>query len=176
MTTYIQTHSGKYIDFLNVNPDAIDINDIAWALARIPRFTGHLNEFYSVADHCLNIAAVAPKELKLEALMHDSAEAYIGDIPTPLKRLLGNPIKEIESRIENIIADKFKLSYPWHKKIKELDAQILNAEASTFFDEANWINSEDVGNFTLLCRGNEEATKQFLAFFYKEICKRVYHG
>jgi uncharacterized protein len=85
----ILLRSGTMHDLLNpaANGDPI-IEDIAHALANICRWTGHTSRFYSVAEHCTRAAAIAPPECKLHVLMHDAAEAYLGDVATPLKNLL----------------------------------------------------------------------------------------
>lgn len=93
----ILLRSGVMHDLLNpaANGDP-NIEDIAHALANICRWTGHTSRFYSVAEHCIRAAAIAPPECKLHVLMHDATEAYLGDVATPLKQLLPE-----YSRIEN---------------------------------------------------------------------------
>lgn len=85
----ILLRSGVMHDLLNpaANGDP-NIEDIAHALANICRWTGHTSRFYSVAEHCIRAAAIAPPECKLHVLMHDATEAYLGDVATPLKQLL----------------------------------------------------------------------------------------
>ncbi|RYF85792.1 MAG: hypothetical protein EOO03_12755, partial [Chitinophagaceae bacterium] len=83
------TASGLAIDLNNIHSRDININDIATALSRIPRFGGHTCAFYSVAQHSVLVAALAPDYLKKEALLHDAAEAYLGDVIKPLKHILG---------------------------------------------------------------------------------------
>lgn len=104
--TWINTLSGKHLDFTNISPDSICIEDIAAALSNICRFTGHLEEFYSVAQHSVRVSYLVPPEFALEALMHDAAEAYCNDISSPLKALLPE-YRVIEDRIEAVIRSKF---------------------------------------------------------------------
>lgn len=87
----ILLRSGVMHDLLNpaANGDP-NIEDIAHALANICRWTGHTSRFYSVAEHCIRAAAIAPPECKLHVLMHDATEAYLGDVATPLKMLVLN--------------------------------------------------------------------------------------
>ena len=86
--TRTQTHSGKMFDIFNPTPEDICIEDIAHALAMQCRFNGHTKEFYSVAEHSLNVARIVnhltsdPKTV-MHALMHDAHEAYLGDLPGP---------------------------------------------------------------------------------------------
>ena len=101
MNTCIETYTHKKIDIFNLDPDSICIEDIARALSMICRFAGHCNEFYSVAQHSVLLASLFEKEktkdfdnssskiYRQQALLHDAAEAYIGDVPTPQKRNMG---------------------------------------------------------------------------------------
>lgn len=70
----------------------IDIEDIAHGLSLQNRFNGHIAHPYSVAQHCLNAVGCAIEfhkeddpNILLAILMHDCAEAYLGDIVRPLK-------------------------------------------------------------------------------------------
>lgn len=107
----INTYTGKKFDFLEIRQEDICIEDVAHALSLICRFNGHTNEFYSVAEHCVRMARSAslpgPVVWKL---MHDAAEAYIGDMVSPLKYGEGmDMFRHQESRIMEVIADKFQL-------------------------------------------------------------------
>jgi len=78
--SFIQTYSGKRIDFENPDPDQIDIVDIAHGLSNLCRFSGQSKYFYSVAQHSFYVSLVC-KENKLQALLHDATEAYMADVP-----------------------------------------------------------------------------------------------
>lgn len=106
-----------------------NIEVIAFALAHINRYTGHVGQ-YSVAQHCVLMAQQAPDEIKLDALLHDAPEAFINDIANPLKALLPD-YKEIE----NFYHGKFDAYYGVSTKqsfIKFLDVQMLVTEAKHF--------------------------------------------
>lgn len=88
--TSLITSNGRYVDPLDFKSEDVDINVIAHALANICRFNGQTNEFYSVAQHSVHVAERVSqltdnKEIVLLALFHDASEAYICDIPRPLK-------------------------------------------------------------------------------------------
>lgn len=103
METYtIKTYTGKEFRFDQIDPEAIDIRDIAHALSHLCRFTGHTNLFYSVAQHCLLVSEKVPggPEIKLAALLHDAAEAYVGDLSSPLKKWLIADVEEVSPREE----------------------------------------------------------------------------
>ena len=127
MKSTILTHSGLEFDVCNPDPDLIEIEDIAHALSHICRFTGHSKHFYSVAQHSCLCATLVPPEHALEALLHDAAEAYIGDVSSPLKAQLPG-YQAIEAKLEQAIRQRFGLpaqKTPW---VKEADLQMLAAE------------------------------------------------
>lgn len=108
------TISGRRFDLLHPTPDMVDLGDIAHALARICRYGGHVADHYSVAQHSTlvlyrlihNTRTEVPRGLALAALLHDAAEAYLGDVIRPLKALLPQ-YAELEARTEQAIAARF---------------------------------------------------------------------
>lgn len=123
----LTTRSGRKLDPLNIMPDDIDIEDIAYSLSMQCRFNGHCKNFYSVAQHSIRVAEAATgnphhEKYRLELLLHDAAEAYIGDLITPIKRLC-DEYKDIEYRIDIAIAHKFNLNCP-HYPIKSCEIDI----------------------------------------------------
>lgn len=126
---WIQTFGGKRFDLLNPRAEDIEIEDIGRALSRICRYTGHSKQFFSVAQHSVLVSVVVDKPYQLHALLHDATEAYIGDISSPLKKLIPG-IKEIEARIEGVIAQKFGLSLPPPEAVVEADLRMLSTEKS----------------------------------------------
>lgn len=123
----ILTATGRYFDFTRPTRDMIDIDDIAIALSRMPRFTGHTTTFYSVAQHSVLVAHVVPEEYALQGLLHDATEAYMGDMSTPLKQLVPE-YKAIENRVERAICERFGLPFPLHPSIKAADLRMLVTE------------------------------------------------
>ena len=91
---WVQTFSGGAVDLLSPTPEQIRLVDIAHALSRIARFNGHIAGPlpWSVASHSLLVESLLPADagpvLRLHALLHDAHEAYLGDVPTPVKRAL----------------------------------------------------------------------------------------
>lgn len=124
---HIRTVSGIMFSVLDPGAHMVKIEDIAHALSMLPRFGGHLPEFYSVAQHCVRCAHLAPESLKLDALMHDAAEAYVMDLPRPIKYRMPE-YKAAENRIFEILAYCFKLSDPIPKKVKIIDEFMLIQE------------------------------------------------
>jgi uncharacterized protein len=66
-------------------PEDVVWPELARALGRLCRWRGHTDTFYSVAQHCIDVSALLPRPLQLWGLLHDAHEAYLGDIPAPLK-------------------------------------------------------------------------------------------
>lgn len=128
------TVSGIKVDLLHPTEDMIDIRDIAAALSKICRFGGHSKHFYSVAQHCVMVAAMAPENIKCEALLHDASEAYLGDVIKPLKVILGASYRNMETVFEGIISQKFGLNTDeWtHSEVKMLDMAALELEHYAF--------------------------------------------
>lgn len=123
----IRTFHGNYINPCEPGPETISIGDIAHALSMQPRFGGHLPMFYSVAQHCVLTCDYVTDEHKLAALLHDASEAYLIDVPRPVKERLTN-YKEIENQLMAIIAGKFDFEWPLHPYVKSADEQMLRRE------------------------------------------------
>lgn len=126
MAPEILTANGHYFNLLYPQPSSIDIRDIAHALARINRFTGHTRQFYSVAQHCYHVSELVPRKYALEGLLHDAAEAYMGDIASPLKQLLPD-YKRIYKGVEKAVFAKFGIA-ELPPCVKEADLKMLAAE------------------------------------------------
>lgn len=123
----IRTYTGKLVDVFNITPESIDIVDIAHALSNQCRFGGHTQAFYSVAQHCLSVVKRVPKEQWLAALMHDAAEAYLVDLPTPIKRHM-EQYEVVENGLLQAIADKFGFQFPLSQEVKDADREQLEWE------------------------------------------------
>lgn len=131
----MNTYSKRQFDPLKMTTEDVNIIDIAHALSLLCRGGGHLKQFYSVGQHCINCANEAKarnhsNRVVLAALLHDASEAYISDIIRPVKVHLINYI-EIESKIMNVIFKKFHLddlSDEEIKQWKEIDDVMLQFE------------------------------------------------
>ena len=134
MKGVIRTRSGAYVNVFDPDPASLLISDIAHGLSHVCRFGGHTPRFYSVAQHSILVARRLPPELRLEGLLHDASEAYLGDMPTPIKD--GMPEYRIaEDRMQRALAEKFGVGYPFHALVHEADAAQLRAEFSMFDGE-----------------------------------------
>ncbi|HNP24648.1 MAG TPA: hypothetical protein PKM63_21755 [Panacibacter sp.] len=122
------TVTGGIVNIHFPTHDSMQITDIAAALSKICRFGGQITEFYSVAQHSVYVCALAPSFCKLEALLHDAPEAYIGDVISPLKHILKLVYKPIEERFEQAIERRFGLSTEYKDFIKRADMFALQVE------------------------------------------------
>jgi hypothetical protein len=140
---YLQTVSGRWVNPFDPDPAQLDAGDIARALANQCRFGGHSRGFYSVAQHSVIVSRLveergADTEEVFAALMHDATEAYLGDMPHPLKHrsALGAAFKAAEDHLEGAIRDRFRIK-PDVPEIKLVDRALLATERRAFSAE-NW--------------------------------------
>lgn len=138
MRHFITANSGKRVNLKNPKPESIDINDIAIALSRVARFTGHTKEFISVGQHSINVKWLLqergePIIVQLYGLLHDASEAYLNDIVRPIKQLF--PIYyQLEHRIMKVILKGLQLNRvlcltkEQHKTVKLADDLLAVAE------------------------------------------------
>lgn len=132
---WIETFDGNFVHYINTNePTNFTIEDIAHSLSQLCRFNGHCKDFYSVAQHSCILAEHVDPELRLIALLHDAAEAYIGDITRPVKGLIPQ-IKEIEDHIHRQISANFGIPFPYPQIIDIIDSRLLLAEGAQLFKE-----------------------------------------
>jgi 5'-deoxynucleotidase YfbR-like HD superfamily hydrolase len=144
--TWITTNSGKRFDFTQPFDNTFDIHDIAHALAHINRFTGHTDQPYSVAQHSVYVSNIVPPRYALAGLMHDAAEAYLGDVSAPLKALLPE-YKRIEHEVEMAlwVAFKIPVSDAIHPCIKAADLRMLATEKRDLVTyDGDWLALEGI--------------------------------
>jgi hypothetical protein len=127
--TWIQTHSGRKFDFLSPSYESICIEDIAHSLSMQCRFTGHTSRRYSVAAHSILVASLVPTPLRLEALLHDASEAYLGDVSTPLKQLI-TEYQWLEERIQKMILIRYAGVSVLDRTVKDADRLAMRIEAT----------------------------------------------
>jgi hypothetical protein len=125
----ILTWTGASVDPLDLHPDDIDIDDIAHALSMLCRFNGHCAKFYSVAEHSVLVSQLCPPEYAMAGLLHDATEAYIADVPRPLKAQLPDYVIA-ENRASLAIASRFGLSEIFPEAIRQADDAALEIEMS----------------------------------------------
>jgi len=117
---WIQTYTGKMVRIFDFDESQVCIEDIAHALSRQCRFGGHCRPFYSVAEHSVRVYNLMTSMYnslgtincytKFFALMHDAAEAYLGDMPRPIKKVCPW-YGEIEENVMQVILLEFKIEH-----------------------------------------------------------------
>lgn len=127
MDNWIRLYSGGKFSFLHPKSSQIHIKDIVHCLSLIQRYNAHTKIPYSVLNHLIICHDYAPEKYKKEALSHDFSEAYLCDIPSPLKILIPQ-YKEIELRVEKVMAKKFNLVFPFPSEIKIIDLTVRATE------------------------------------------------
>lgn len=133
---WMQTHSGRRVYPLELEPDMICLADIAASLAKQCRFSGHCRQFYSVAEHSIRMTQVFPQNAPLQrwALMHDAAEAYLSDVTRPIKRRVHVVVRDavrtfsdVEHEILDMIATRYGLQQPMPKAEIEYGDMVMLA-------------------------------------------------
>jgi hypothetical protein len=177
---YLQTISGRRVNPFDPDPDDLDIADIARALGNLCRFGGHSRVFYSVAQHSVIVSELVEQrggdvEDVFAALMHDAAEAYLGDMPHPIKHRseLGAAFKVAEAHLEQAIRARFGIK-DGVPEIKQADRALLATERRVFSAEQwHWPELDGVEplELDLTAWSPDEATEAF-ARRYAELAAR----
>lgn len=169
---WVQTRSGRAVDLLDTKPEQIYAEDLAVQLARIPRWNGATvgrpSEIYPVAMHSILVSmllpADSPSALKLAALLHDAHEAYIGDMPSPVKWAIRHvlrrngcsvdPFRYISDFIQDAVHEAAGLPMvfmEWHDAIKKADMWALALEDRYLMapHPRLWIDLPDISHVDL---------------------------
>lgn len=167
---WIQTYSGRRFNPINPNPDAIVIQDIAHALSMQCRFSGHSKDFYSVAQHSVLVSYICDQQDALWGLLHDATEAYLVDVPRPLKRsgkLQG--YIEIESVMQDAICRRFALPHKEPPSVKMADTLLLATEARDLMSplHSTWQQSADPLPFKIEPWNHQKAKNMFMKRFFE---------
>lgn len=169
-STKIHLPTGVVVDPFNLSTSEVFLPDIAHSLAHQCRFGGRSSRFYSVAEHSVLTVALSTPMLALEALLHDASEAYLLDLPGPLKNHpMFVPYKILETQVDQTIRLRFGLPLYPHPFIKRADKEALTIEARALFPPnselwSDWVNPE-VLPFTIHGWNPHVAKSIFLSTF-----------
>lgn len=167
---WIQTFTGRRFTPTNPNPEAIVIQDIAHALSMQCRFSGHLKKFYSVAQHSVLVSYLCDSADALWGLLHDSSEAYLLDLPAPLKRSgFFDNFKETEDLLMKAICKKFNLPEKEPPSVKRADVQMLVTEARDLMKNkrSDWKVNVNPLPFKIEPWSPDEAEDKFMHRFFE---------
>lgn len=161
-TPSVVTGSGLLFPFTAPRSELIRLDDISNALSKINRYSGNLATNISVAAHSIAVRELARSArhkaglrkdpvLELAALLHDAAEAYIGDITKPVRNALlaeTNLIDQWEVRIQDALAERlgFDPALFMSAEIKAADRECAYQEVGVMvrgFEQAIKEMSED---------------------------------
>lgn len=168
--SFMQTYSGRAVFPMDLRPEDICIEDIAHSLSMQCRYNGHSLRFYSVAEHCVLIARHLRQKhsdaIALEGLLHDACEAYLTDVPRPVKPFLGG-YRQAEATAFEAVCERYGLETTLHDAVHDADARILHDER-----QQNMAPSEKEWGLTGVRLGvvlqfwpPERAKAEFLALF-----------
>ena len=167
---WMRTHSGTRFHPFDPHADEVCIEDIAHALSQLCRFAGHTSAFYSVASHSVLVADLVVRlghpEHALSALLHDAAEAYYVDVPSPLKRGLPDYRSAI-GRGEDVIARAFGLPVELPRVVVRADLMALADEARDLMGgHEGWGLPEPESGIRVLSESPSLARDRFLERFH----------
>ncbi|MEE9366983.1 MAG: YfbR-like 5'-deoxynucleotidase [Dehalococcoidales bacterium] len=182
MSFWIETYTGLAFSIVDPRPDDVRLVDIAHALSNTCRYNGHCKRFYSVAEHSVHLARFIryriynTRAVALAALLHDAAEAYTGDFPTPFKWALPE-LKYIENAIQQAVHDHYCIKPEDYKVqvIDDLDKRIVKDERKALMTESGlpWgaIDGLEPLDINIECWKPEIAEDRFLATFHMLACE-----
>lgn len=180
-TPFIETFTGEAFTPLSPAMSSIWIEDIAHALSNQCRFSGHVREFYSVAEHCVRVSRLLEawgedEDVQLWGLLHDASEAYLVDIPKPLKESeFGESYRRSENLLMRAICMRFGLATTEPLAVKTADMAMLNTEARDLmpYKPAHWKELKVPAlDERIVPWAPKEAEKRFLDRFRKLDGKR----
>lgn len=142
------------------------MNDILHALSHQCRFAGHCTQFYSVAQHCVLVSQMCDKEDALWGLLHDASEAYLVDVPSPLKRMqLFEGYRQVEKKVMDTICEAFGLGSDEPPSVKLADKRMLATEARdlTMTEGRGWATAAAPFDFHIKPWTPEYARAKFIS-------------
>lgn len=173
---FFNTITGKKIYPLRPRDciNKINLYDISVALAHTNRFGGHTMEPYSVAAHSVHAANLAISnhmfspnrdDIALAALFHDAAEAYLGDVITPVKRLLPN-YERLEKEWLEVIFEKFNISNDYWEEVHKIDALVLDREANHLQPLNDWADKDRGVEGVEVGRETDDVRNDFMNLYH----------
>jgi hypothetical protein len=153
---WVQTHSGIAFYPLDPLPHEVLLPDIAHALARICRFTGHTREFYSVAEHSVRVSHLCEPQDALWGLLHDAAEAYLTDLAGPLKHHhCFAKYRDIEAKLQAVIMAHFQLPAKRPASVQRADRMMLAIERRDLMPiTPRWEDDDELAELIDGCTAN----------------------
>ena len=162
--SWMLTHTGVRYYPLDPRPSEVSIIDIAHSLAMQCRYGGHCRDFYSVAEHSVYVSRLVPPQHALVALLHDATEAYVSDVPRPLKPYLTN-YDEIEELNWEAISAALRVSMFVPACVHEVDTLICLTEMKRLMPGVDPAIEGAAPDVHIACLYPRDAEALFLARF-----------
>lgn len=178
--------TGRRFYPLDPRPEDVTIEDIAHALSNVCRWGGRVREFYSVAQHSAHVAQIVERthpQHALRALLHDAAEAYLGDIATPIKRMIHVGERDGDTRefqyvemdlmecIHEALGLPLYVTNKVERAIHDADAIALATEARDLMGGLTWPGMVATNEPTIEPLSPRAARTQFLSMFRRLTAK-----
>lgn len=164
----VETYTGGAVDLFDPDPADVQLLDIAAGLAHVCRFGGHCRAFYSVAHHSIHVSQELPGDsprLQLLGLLHDAGEAYVGDIPRPLKAEF-EQFERIEDGILEVVWESVGIEPPTDEewaRVMAADDRLLAYEATNLLEDGGWADSSPELGYELQSDSIAQVREQFLS-------------
>lgn len=170
----MSTITGHFFDLANPADSRIDIVQIALALSKLCRYTGHTRSHYSVAQHSVIVSHAVPPHLAMQGLLHDAAEAFTGDISAPVKRLVPE-FKALERRIEESIFPRLGIPVDLAPEVKEADILVRRTELRDLLtwpvvdEHDDWrdVRTGPVLSYRIAALPDDKAAQLFMDRYYQ---------
>lgn len=186
MKPFIKTYTGKVICPLALSPSDIDITDIAKSLSNTCRFGGHIEDFYSTAEHSVlcwqaSLGLTKDPKVQMACLLHDGCEGLTAiDHVKPCKAnyAVALPpngeivtIGELEDRVSEVMLEGLGLSEVNfdHPLVKQIDKMMLNAEVLKFRNETIYEHVPTL-KLDIYCWEPKQAFSEFLLAYHAARC------
>jgi hypothetical protein len=162
----VETYSGRQFDLFDPASETVHLPDVAAGLAHTCRFGGHCRTFYSVAHHSLHVSREVDggPRLQLVGLLHDAGEAYVGDVPRPLKTELDG-FDRLESDVLRAVWAALDVAPPsdaeW-ERVTEADDRLLRYEADRLLADGSWADDPPELGYALDSTDIETVRERFL--------------
>lgn len=136
MKNYVFTQTG-YLDLDKPEDYDFPMREIADALSRVQRWAAQGDYPFTVAQHSIMCADVAHNlglsvQVQRECLMHDAAEAYIGDLARPIK--MHDPYFEaLDLRVTKALFRRHRIAFPLCEAVHDIDRYVALFEAAICF-------------------------------------------
>ena len=170
MKDAILLQSGEFYSYTKPKSNKFTIEDVALSLSNLCRYSGQVSKFYSIAQHAYLVSYAVDQEYALDGLCHDNVEAFMVDVPTPLKTLLPE-YKMLEAQHEAEMFRRLKLEYPMNPAVHKADFAVFCAEVRDMKPKhTHWdrFNTADVGHIPhIIPWTSEKSRKMFLKRYYQ---------